>query len=410
MSGTICMSHFRQTRPSRGRGRTSFNHAQRPVGRSFSSPKPRRVSKIDSSLFVNKAKPFENISTIEIKHIFDDFALSPKIKENIAAHGYQKPTPIQDKAIPVALSGRDVIGIANTGTGKTAAFLLPLIHKVLQDRQQKVLIIAPTRELALQINDEFYAFTKGMNLYSVAAIGGSGLQGQIKNLQRGYNFVIATPGRLKDLIERRALNMSHFHSIVLDEVDRMVDIGFIRDIKYLISLLPNKRQSLFFSATITPQVDEILKEFVHNAETISVKTASTAETVEQDIVKIGHGLKKVDILHDLLIQEGFDKVIVFGRTKWGMEKLSKELLSRGFKAAAIHGNKTQGQRQRALNAFKTNEVNVLLATDVASRGIDVEDVTHVINYDAPENYDDYVHRIGRTGRANKKGMAITFVE
>lgn len=410
MSGKIFMSHFRQTRSSRGRGRTSFNHAQRPVGRSFSSPKARRVSKIDSSLFVNKAVPLENTEIYTNKHVFEDFDISKELKDLIHKHGYTTPTPIQDQAIPVALTGRDVIGIANTGTGKTAAFLIPLINKVIKNRSEKVLIIAPTRELALQINDEFFAFSKGLNLYSVPTVGGSGLQNQIRSLHRGYNFVIATPGRLKDLIERRAINMSHFHSIVLDEVDRMVDIGFIRDIKYLISLLPEKRQSLFFSATITPQVDEILKEFVHNAETISVKTASTAETVEQDIVKIGHGEKKVDILHDLLIQEGFDKVIVFGRTKWGMEKLSKELVARGFKATAIHGNKTQGQRIRALSAFKNNEVNILLATDVASRGIDVEDVTHVINYDAPESYDDYVHRIGRTGRANKKGMAITFVE
>lgn len=404
------MQRFTRSRSSRGRGRTSFNHAQSPVRRSFSSPKSRRGSKIDYSLFVNKAKPSENTNETIITHVFDDFAFSPMLKANIKSHGFETPTPIQDKAIPVALTGRDVIGLANTGTGKTAAFLLPLITKVEKNNQEKVLIIAPTRELALQIQDELYAFTKGMHIYSVVAIGGSGIHGQIKNLHRGYNFLIATPGRLKDLIEHRAVNMSHFHNIVLDEVDRMVDIGFIRDIKYFISLLPTQRQSLFFSATITPQVDEILKSFVQNAETISVKTAKTAESVEQDIVKIGNDEKKIDILHDLLIQDGFDKVIVFGRTKWGMENLSKQLIGRGFKAASIHGNKSQGQRRRALDAFKNNEVQILIATDVASRGIDVEDVTHVINYDVPESYDDYVHRIGRTGRANKKGMAITFVE
>jgi ATP-dependent RNA helicase RhlE len=223
-------------------------------------------------------------------------------------------------------------------------------------------------------------------------------------------FVIGTPGRIIDLIRERALDLAPFHNIVLDEVDRMVDIGFIKDVQYLVSLLPQERHSLFFSATVTDKVNEILRTFVKNPVRISVKTANTAETIDQDIIRVNSPTQKIDMLHELLIKEEFEKVIVFARTKHGTEKLSRSLTMRGFRTAAIHGNKTQGQRQRALQAFKNNQVQILLATDVASRGIDVADVTHVINYDAPESYDDYVHRIGRTGRANKKGKAITFVE
>jgi ATP-dependent RNA helicase RhlE len=222
--------------------------------------------------------------------------------------------------------------------------------------------------------------------------------------------VVGTPGRVKDLIDRRKLNLGLFGNIVLDEVDRMVDIGFIRDVRYFISLLPKKRQSVFFSATISEKVKEMLHGFVTDAVTISVKQQDTSENVEQDIVRVKGSSNKIDILQDLLTNDGFDKVLIFGRTKWGIEKLTRELITRGFRAAALHGNKTQGQRQRALDQFKHNDVSILLATDVASRGLDIDNVTHVINYDAPESYDDYIHRIGRTGRAGKKGIALTFVD
>lgn len=396
---------------SRGPKRQNYNNSNNFSSRSM-GPRRRAVKKLDHNLFINKAIEGTNNQSEQhtITHTFTDFDVHPQLKENIVKRGYITPTPIQDQSIPVILDGRDVIGIANTGTGKTAAFLIPFIHKITQNNREKVLIVAPTRELANQINDELRGFVTGMGIYSVVAIGGASLNRQRNELRRNYNFLIGTPGRLKDLIAVRALDLSQFHNIVLDEVDRMVDIGFIRDVEYLISLMPRNRHSLFFSATVTGKVDQVLKKFVQNPVTISVKTANTAETIEQDIVQISDPTLKIDLLHDLLIKDGFDKVMVFGRTKWGVEKLSKNLVERGFRAAAIHGNKTQGQRQRALNAFKNNEIQVLLATDVASRGIDVDNVTHVINYDAPESYDDYVHRIGRTGRANKKGIAITFVE
>jgi superfamily II DNA/RNA helicase len=396
------------TRDNSNNGRS--NGGFRKPG-NFSQKRARKIVKLDSNLFVNKSTRQETEAPVHtVSHVFNDFAICNELKVNIGNKGFTTPTPIQDQAIPYILEGRDVIGIANTGTGKTAAFLIPTIDKVFKNKREKVLIVAPTRELALQIEDEFRGFAKGMRLFSVLTIGGASLNRQRQELKRGHDFVIGTPGRLKDLIQNRALDLSQFQTVILDEVDRMVDIGFIRDIQLLISLMPKVRHSLFFSATVTDKVDDILKQFVSNPVTVSVKTANTAETIEQDIVKVSYDSNKVDTLHDLLIQEEFEKVMVFGRTKWGIEKLTKELVARGFKAASIHGNKTQGQRQRALSAFKTNQISILLATDVASRGIDVDNVTHVINYDAPETYDDYVHRIGRTGRANKKGKALTFVE
>jgi ATP-dependent RNA helicase RhlE len=369
----------------------------------------RSIKKLDVNLFIKKATNLTEEQHVSLK-TFSEFEINDKLKRNILEHGYSSPTQIQEETIPHLLEGRDVIGIANTGTGKTAAFLIPLVHKVFLDRNERVLIVTPTRELAMQIADELNVFVRGMDLDIVLCIGGANMQRQEKKLRHNPHFVIGTPGRLKDLIERRRLNLELFHNIVLDEVDRMVDIGFIRDIKYFISLLPKKRQSLFFSATVSDKVKEILHSFVVNPITISVKQQATSENVDQDIVRVNGNESKIDKLHDLLTNDGFDKVLIFGRTKWGIEKLTRDLLTRGFRAASIHGNKTQGQRQRALEQFKHNDVSILLATDVASRGLDIENVTHVINYDAPESYDDYVHRIGRTGRAGKKGTSLTFVE
>lgn len=344
------------------------------------------------------------------QHQFSDFRISPLLADNIKAKGYTVPTPIQDQAIPVILDGRDVIGIANTGTGKTAAFLIPLIEKVSKDKNQRVLIVTPTRELALQIGAELKEFSRGLGVRWAMVIGGASAWRQEQDIRNGAHFVIGTPGRLKDLMQERVLSMSQFRNVVLDEADRMVDIGFIGDIKYFISLLPRERQSLFFSATISGSVSGILTSFVRNPVTVSVKQQDAVPNISQNIIEVTNGKKKIEYLHELLIQKEFNKVLIFGRTKWGVEKLANELVSRGFKAAAIHGNKRQTQRQRTLTQFKSNEIQILLATDVASRGLDINDVSHVINYDLPQTYDDYVHRIGRTGRANKTGAAFTFVD
>lgn len=357
-----------------------------------------------------KPTQIENEPAYIPQNKFEDFPISQLLKINIVNKGYLSPLPIQDKCIPQILKGRDVIGIANTGTGKTAAFLIPLVDKVSKDRTQKVIIICPTRELATQINGELRSFTKGMNIYSALCIGGDNINRQRNDIRRNPNFVIGTPGRIKDLIQSRVLFLSQFNNVVLDEADRMVDIGFIDEIKYFISLLAPIRQSLFFSATVSGKVQEIIKGFVRNPVTISVVEKDSRDNIAQNLVKVESHERKTDKLHDLLISDGFEKVLIFGRTKHGVQKLSEELIKRGFKAGVIHGNKRQSQRQRVLDQFKNNQINILLATDIASRGLDIEGISHVINYDIPATFEDYIDRIGRTGRVNNKGSAITFVE
>ena len=373
-------------------------------------PNSELIAAIAATKAVNEIKLAEPEAEYIPTNKFEDFKISPQVLENIRIKGYTSPTPIQDQVMHSIIEGRDVIGIANTGTGKTAAFLIPLVNKVFRNKLERVLIVAPTHELVVQIEDELRGFARGLGIYSVLCIGGVSMGKQISNLRQNPHFVIGTPGRLKDLIETRILQLSKFHNVVLDEADRMVDIGFIKDIKFFISLMPPIRQSLFFSATISGKVKEILQTFVKNPITVSVKKQETAENIEQEIIRVQKGINKVNVLHDLLKQDGFDKVLIFGRTKWGVQKLTDELIRRGFKAGAIHGNKRQNQRQKILDAFKNNEIQILLGTDVASRGLDIPDVSHVINYNMPESYEVYVHRIGRTGRADKKGIALTFLE
>lgn len=368
----------------------------------------KNIKRIDPKLFVNNAVEQE-IREEPTQHEFSDFLISDQLKENIENKGYSHPTPIQDKIIPLILQNRDVVGIANTGTGKTGAFLIPLINKAFYNRSERTLIVVPTRELAVQIEEELRSLSMGMAMYTVLCIGGMDLFGQSSRLQKPHNFVIGTPGRLKDLEMQGKLRLHEYRNVVLDEVDRMLDIGFLQDIKFLIGRLSPKRQSMFFSATLPKNVAPIMQSFLRNPEMVSVKTAETAASIKQEVVKI-NGRNKIDVLHDLLAEDGFEKVLVFGRTKWGMEKLSKELFRRGFKVAAIHGNKNQNQRMRAIRQFQTGEIQILIATDIASRGLDIENVTHVINYDQPASYDDYVHRIGRTGRAGKRGIALTFID
>lgn len=364
---------------------------------------------IDPSKFINKAVITEEVKRFIPEHAFIDFPIGEALKRNVVAKGYTAPTPIQDRTIPQVLKGQDVVGIANTGTGKTAAFLIPLIDKVVKNPKEQVLVIVPTRELALQIEQEFKALTKGLRLFSVCVVGGASIVPQLKALKYKNNFVIGTPGRLKDLIERGSIRLNDFGTLVLDEADRMLDMGFVHDMRYVVKGMPTTRHTLFFSATLSREIEGLIGEFLKEPVRISVKTGDTSKNVEQDVVRV-QGKPKLDILHDLLTQEEFNKVIIFGRTKHGVEKLSKMLTDRGFKAESIHGNKSHGQRQRALKSFKENQVQILVATDVAARGLDIDNVSHVINYDLPTTYDDYVHRIGRTGRGTKRGKALTFVE
>lgn len=393
-------SRFRGPRPPfNGGGRGRSGGRRGPVD-----------ERINHERFINKAVETAPVDEYVNKHTFQDFALHPNMKASIIQKGYVTPTPIQDSAIPHILEGKDIVGIANTGTGKTAAFLIPLINKVGLNADEKVLIIVPTRELAIQIQDELNGFTKGMGMYSVCVVGGASIGRQIADLRRRYSFVIGTPGRIKDLVERDVLRLRAFNTVVLDEADRMLDMGFVNDMREVMAQMPKPRHTLFFSATLSRDIEKLIGEFLTDPVRVSVKTRDTSQNVDQDVVRVKKGENKVDVLHDLLTKEEFNKVLIFGRTKHGVEKLSKLLNERGFKAESIHGNKNHAQRQRALGKFKDNHVNVLVATDVAARGLDIADVSHVINFELPATYDDYVHRIGRTGRSNKKGKALTFVE
>jgi superfamily II DNA/RNA helicase len=366
-------------------------------------------TRIDISKFIQKVLPAEEEVIYKPEHKFTDFAIDNRLKGNISHKGYVDPTPIQDKIIPSILQGRDVVGIANTGTGKTAAFLIPTINKTLLNRRNKTIIIVPTRELAFQIDKEFKDFTFGMRLFSMLCIGGTSVRDQLRNAKRNNDFVIGTPGRIKDLVERRALNMSTFQTIVLDEADRMLDMGFVEDMRFLMAQMPEQKQALLFSATLPSEIEVLSRQFLRNPEKISVKTKDSSTNVNQDIVKVGDPANKMAVLCDLLSKKEFTKVLVFGKTKHGVEKLSKALIQKGLKAESIHGDKTQAKRKRAVDSFKAGYVRILVATDVAARGLDIDNVSHVINYDIPATYDDYVHRIGRTGRGKKKGEALTFI-
>ena len=363
---------------------------------------------LNPARFINKVVITEESQVYKAENTFDSFAIDQRIKQNIIAKGYTAPAPIQDKSIPHIIKGADMVGIANTGTGKTAAFLIPLINKVLVKPSEKVLIIVPTRELAVQIDQEFKTFSKGMKMFSVCCVGGMSLGRQISSLRFQNNFIIGTPGRLKDLIDRKSIKPAEFNTLVLDEADRMLDMGFVNDMRLIMSMMPKERQTLLFSATMSPTIEKLITEFLRTPIRISVKTGDTSKNVEQDVVRTA-GKDKMGILHELLKQKDFSKVLIFGRTKHGVEKLYKTLLEKGFKAESIHGNKNHSRRQQALKLFKDGNIQVLVATDVAARGLDIADVSHVINYELPATYDDYVHRIGRTGRGNKKGKALTFI-
>ncbi len=389
------------------------SHTRRPShqrGRSF-SPRPRKAGRTKENIHPSRfVKPATSASEVVYTplHMFQDFQINDMLQANITAKGIVTPSPIQDKAIPLGLSGQDIIGIANTGTGKTIAFGIPVLQKLITDRRSRALIVAPTRELAAQIEDEFRAIAKGSGLVGALLIGGSSMGTQLRALRNHPSIVIGTPGRIKDHIERGTLDLTYFNVVVLDEVDRMLDMGFVNDMRYILGKVATERQSFFFSATLDSRVDGLVKEFSRDPITISVKTGETTDTVEQNIVVFNGKTEKMDKLHDLLLR--VPKALVFDDTQRSVERLSKELQARGFQADAIHGGKTQGQRQRALNRFKANEISVLVATDVAARGIDVSDITHVINYSTPQSYNDYVHRIGRAGRAGKTGHALTFIE
>lgn len=399
-------------RPNQGRPQGGgYNRNGGGGGRSGGRSRGPAKKFIHPSKFINKAVTKADEVIYESKHKFADFPFGAQLHHNISSKGYVTPSAIQDQAIPHIIEGRDVIGLANTGTGKTAAFLLPIIERQSGiTLRPSVLIVAPTRELAQQIDEQFREFGKGLNLYSALIVGGVNIDRQIRDLKRRPHFIIGTPGRLKDLMKRRILQLDNMTTLVLDEADRMLDMGFLPDIREIVNAMPADRQTLFFSATITPDIQALVNTFLNDPVTVSVRTSETSEHVEQDIIEANDKAHKVELLTELLGGIAYDKVLVFGETKFGVQRLSDHLTNVGIPSAAIHGNKNQSQRQRALQQFKNERVKVLVATDVAARGLDIPNVSHVINFDTPQNYEDYIHRIGRTGRGGASGHAHTFIE
>jgi len=408
MKGIILMS-YNNTRSFGGRN----NKPRRSFSGNRSKGGGRKKQYINPERFINKRiAEVTQAPQQTVSHKFADFGLHRTLEANLEAAGFSAPSPIQDQTIPLAMAGKDVIGLANTGTGKTAAFLLPILHKLAGTRSvNSVLIMAPTRELAQQIDAEFKKFSAGMKLYSAVCVGGVNIGGQIRQLKRGPHIIIGTPGRLKDLLNRGMIRTDYMDTLVLDEADRMLDMGFVADIRAIAAQLPKEgRQTLCFSATMSDGVKMITSDFMQNPEVVSVKVNETSDHIYQDVIHFEDDAHRKEQLISMLQQTEFEKVIVFGETKFGVQRLSDLLEKQGIASSAIHGNKSQGQRTRALRAFSTNEANVLVATDVAARGLDIPNVSHVINYDTPQSYDDYVHRIGRTGRAGKSGKALTFIQ
>jgi len=389
-------------RGPRSGGRQSFSRSGRKGG---------QLTGLDISRFINQSPKVSSESgeVYQSKNSFADFDLSESLKLNLTKIGLEQPTPIQDQAIPLILAGKDVVGLANTGTGKTAAFLIPLIDKTIKDRHHQTLVLTPTRELAVQIEVEQRRLSVGQKLFSVTCIGGAGIGSQIRSLKHHNHFIIGTPGRILDLITRGNLQLGSIKAVVLDEADRMLDMGFIGDIRQILSHTPGQRSSHCFSATMPTEIERLVKDFLREPVTVSVKRQDIAGTIAQDVVHYSQ-LDKLDTLTSLLSQPDFSRVLVFGQMKHSVERLSRDLTKRGLKAVSIHGDKSHGQRQRALQSFKDGGSTILVATDVAARGLHINDVTHVINYDLPSTYEDYIHRIGRTGRANGYGQALTFVE
>ena len=360
-------------------------------------------------MLVAKATGSEPVNIYVDDYQYSQFDITKTLKRNVYNKGFSNPTKIQYQAIPEIINGRDILGLASTGSGKTAAFLIPMINKISRERSNKCMVIAPTRELAMQIQEEFKELSKNTGLKSVLVMGGNSIHRQIKLLRREPHFIIGTPGRLRDLTQREILNLYAINNIVLDEVDRMLDMGFIDDIKFLIEGLNPDRQSLFFSATMNKKSEEIARTLLSNPLKIDVPRQKPGENVDQDVVRLQPGENKRDVLMKLLEKDELHKVLIFTSTKREADRLSKMLSKSGTHVEALHGDKRQNQRTRITERFRSGETDVLIATDVAARGLDISDISHVINYDMPNNYDDYTHRIGRTGRAGKKGFALTFV-
>ena len=404
-------THGTRSRARRShRGDDSRPRSRRPhnAGRSSGRGGKRKQPTFDPSQFINKNPVTVTEEAYVPKHAFEDFKIDGRLKETLSNMGFTEPSPIQDQAIPEILARKDVVGLAETGTGKTAAFLIPLIELRKKNQKGVTLVLTPTRELAIQVDSELRKLAKNFRFFSTVCVGGVGIYGQIKQLRRRNHFIIGTPGRVKDLMDRGMIPAERIDSVVLDEADRMLDMGFIHDMRTILGELPPERHTLFFSATMDDKTKGLIHDFMKKPVVISVKKKEVTDSIEQDVVHYD-ARHKYDTLLALLSKPEFSRVIIFGAMKHSVDRLGKELTLSGIKAESIHGNKNHNQRQQSLNRFKSGNARVLVATDVAARGIHVDNVSHVINYDLPGTFEDYVHRIGRTGRGDQRGKALTFV-
>jgi ATP-dependent RNA helicase RhlE len=388
------------TRRGSAQGRRPFQHkkSKRPAGQH-----------IDIQKLIRVGVPIEQARyqpTIQ----FDQMPLHSTLMENIRKAGFISPTEIQEKAFGPISELKNVIGIANTGTGKTGAFLIPIVNALLTEEAPfQTLVMVPTRELALQVEDEFKKLTRGMKLFITSVIGGQSIQNDIKKLQRPNHLIVGTPGRLTDLVKRNRLQLKDFSVLVLDEFDRMLDMGFTQDVNFLTGQMVQRDQTLLFSATMDAKQQNLIEDLIPAYIEIKVSSgATTAEHIHQDVVRVAREEKFAKLL-EMVSDEAFEKVLVFAETKRNVGRVAENLKKSGVAVDEIHGDKTQNYRQKALRSFKAGHVKVLVATDVAARGLDISDVTHVINYEMPQNYETYIHRIGRTGRAGKTGSAFTFL-
>lgn len=398
-----------QTGKSGGKNR---EHAKRKPTHTPRTSRAAKKSTLNPDVFVQQAVVSQVVES-PVTTVFETMDLQPTLKSNILKMGFVAPTEIQDKTFEPLTNGESLIGIANTGTGKTGAFLMPLLDRLLRNPQDRFqsLVVVPTRELALQVYDEFKKLAEGTSIRAACYIGGTNIDKDVRSLNNRFDIIIGTPGRLLDLVMRGNLRLTRFEVLVLDEFDKMLDMGFIGDIRKLARSIEFRKQTILFSATKDPKQQSLISEFVKDPRLVEIDSGDkSSKNVEQDIIKVGEGQDKFNLLLDLLKTNDFDKIIVFTETKHLANRLSKKLNGSGITSDQIHGNKSQNYRVNALEKFKTGKVRVLVATDIAARGIDVNNVSLVINYQAPKDFDTYIHRVGRTGRAGKTGKAYTFVD
>ncbi|MFZ0471542.1 MAG: DEAD/DEAH box helicase [Bacteroidales bacterium] len=395
---------------SRRREKKNFNQQNTVKTRTPNRKKKNNARSLSPGQFISKASSV-HAEAYSSDRFIDDLPVDLAIIRNLQKKGYEKPTEIQDKTIEAILNGRNLMGLAQTGTGKTGAFLIPIIHNLLRkDANMQVLVVSPTRELALQIDSEFRSIAHGLKLYSTCLIGGTSVWRDVENLRRPGQIVIGTPGRMNDMMRQGALKLNRFNILVLDEFDRLLDMGFAADIKRLVESMNNRTQTILFSATEDKSQKAIISNLMTDAYEVRVRNENiSADNIDQDIITVKEGENKIEILLKMVRDKSFEKVLVFADTKRGVSRICRDLRKGGITVDEIHGDKSQNYRIKALESFRNRKIQVLVATDVAARGLDITNVSHVINFQAPKDIESYIHRIGRTGRAGASGKALTFI-